>query len=276
MAFRIDPALETPDSAAAIAVEQLTLARGLLYPHAADLDDAIHEGRRAIRRLRALLELLRPALGDRYDAVRAPFHEASALLSPLRDAGSSIEALDRIVGKDAEQRWTIPPGQLRAALEKRHERVRKRAPRVIAKVQVLLEGGAALIDTWRGAATSDALLKGLALSRKRAFRALERATARPGAESTHRLRRRSRDLALQLALLADIGKKHALERSMKIRRIARLLGREREKLLLIRFLRRLEPTELFPGPAIAAFRDELDERRRKLRRRAIKLARKLL
>jgi CHAD domain-containing protein len=57
-------------------------------------DLAIHELRKGVKRVRALLKLLRPVLGDTYPAEAQAWRGLGQRLSALRDAGAIIGAFD--------------------------------------------------------------------------------------------------------------------------------------------------------------------------------------
>lgn len=270
MAYAIDGSGRVPDQLRAVIEEQVALARGLLAAVEGDSNEAIHDARRAIRRLRAMFALLEPALGDRYEIVRAPYREASHLLSRPRDAHTVIEALDRLRGKRTPEGLLRLPSRLRSRLERRCQRAVARAQPACILASGLLEAALAEVPGWVDCAGADALDSGLAASRRRTRRALDRACEQPGIETYHRLRRRLRDLALQLTLLD-----RERERREVVGNAARRLGRERELLLLRAALTRyLVPTERFDRAAVDAWRKELNRRRRKLRLAALATAKK--
>jgi CHAD domain-containing protein len=62
-----------------------------------DLETAIHESRKSLKRIRALLRLARPGLGDDvYRAENARFRSIAALLSPARDSHILLETVTKL------------------------------------------------------------------------------------------------------------------------------------------------------------------------------------
>src|SRR5689334_17059489 len=72
------------------AVSQLGGARG------AGRDEAVHEARKSVKKVRALLRLVQPELGDTYRGESRVLRDAGRTLSAFRDAGSVIEALGKL------------------------------------------------------------------------------------------------------------------------------------------------------------------------------------
>ncbi len=65
--------------------------------------DAVHEFRKRCKRLRGLLRLVRPHLGDRFAAYNGQFRDLARTLSQLRDSQAKIEALDRLRERSATE-----------------------------------------------------------------------------------------------------------------------------------------------------------------------------
>lgn len=95
MAYRLKHGESVADGVKRIAREEIGAAARLLRAkRGVDRDHAIHEVRKSIKKLRALLRLVRPQLGPLYAAENSRLREAGRKLSELRDAGALIGALD--------------------------------------------------------------------------------------------------------------------------------------------------------------------------------------
>ncbi|HEV8244323.1 MAG TPA: CHAD domain-containing protein [Polyangiaceae bacterium] len=90
-----------------IAHAELDEALRLLSDQAQPVSDAVHETRKKIKRLRALLRLVRGSLGAEYRNLNSALRKAAGRLSVAREAAAALEALDGL----AEKR----PGQLSGA-----------------------------------------------------------------------------------------------------------------------------------------------------------------
>lgn len=237
-----------------LALGQIDAAQALLGPRTPPLHDAIHEARRAMRRTRAILQMLRPALGEHYEPLAKPLRDAGAALSSLRDAQAVIEAVEQLTKRQ-------PPlfaEHARVALLRRLRRRRNAACRqqseVLDRVAVLLAAAGGALASWPGDASDTDVLKGLRRGYARAARSLRRARRDP-AVHLHRWRQRVREHRLQLELLHLAWPEVIGAQVGEARRLARLLGSERDLQLLATVFARLRaPLVARPGNATLAAR----------------------
>jgi len=89
---------------------------------------AVHEARKALKKIRALLRLVAPEFGRKQFRVEKQlFQDAARPLAPLRDADARVKSLDALI-----QRGNLEPGdfaQVRKALEAAAERLARGASR---------------------------------------------------------------------------------------------------------------------------------------------------
>jgi CHAD domain-containing protein len=122
MAFALDPGKPIPKAVKKAAekqlrktVEELT-GQGDLGP-----DEAAHDARKRTKKLRALLRLTRPELGDKtYRRENRALRDAARLLSPVRDAWVLVEALDDLVTPPDENLSPEAVAGFRAVLAAEH------------------------------------------------------------------------------------------------------------------------------------------------------------
>ena len=254
MDFAVDIRRPVAEELRRLALEQLDVAQTLLRSRAAVMHDAIHEARRAMRRARAILQMLRPALGERYAPLARPLRDAGAALSPLRDAQAVIEAVEQL----AKRQPPLLAQNAHAALMLRLRRRRNAACRhqadVLDRVDALLADARTEVVSWAGDASDADVLNGLRRGYARAARALRRARRDP-AVHLHRWRQRVREHRLQLELLHSAWPEVIGAQVGEARRLARLLGAERDlQLLLAVFARLRTPLVVRPGNAALAAR----------------------
>src|SRR5262245_49805079 len=73
------------------ALEQLT------GPHKGSRDEAVHEARKCFKKIRAVLRLVRPVIGEKnYHEENTCFRDAGRPLTEVRDAKIFIETLDQL------------------------------------------------------------------------------------------------------------------------------------------------------------------------------------
>src|SRR5262245_11696530 len=78
-------------------------------------DEAIHEARKSVKKIRSILRLLRDDLGPRGTREEARLRTAAHALSALRDADATAETLDTLHGRypqvvDGEVRRAVTRG----------------------------------------------------------------------------------------------------------------------------------------------------------------------
>jgi CHAD domain-containing protein len=80
-----------------VALEQFDLILAGLTDPSSELDEAVHEARKAVKRLRAVLRLVRGSIGERaFRAEDQVLRSASSGMSGVRDAAVMVSAVDRI------------------------------------------------------------------------------------------------------------------------------------------------------------------------------------
>src|ERR671917_266737 len=93
--FRFDPAAPVPDEVRRVALGRIDHALDELRGRSdSSREEAVHEARKDMKKLRALLRLLRGELGDRVRArENAAFRDAARELAGVRDADVMLETL---------------------------------------------------------------------------------------------------------------------------------------------------------------------------------------
>lgn len=95
MSQRFHPGEPATDGMRRIAIAQIEAARTDLA--LADRTEAVHELRKRCKKIRALLRLLRPALGARYTTENAYFRDLARSLGAVRDAQVRVETFDKLM-----------------------------------------------------------------------------------------------------------------------------------------------------------------------------------
>lgn len=204
MAYRFKPGRSLTTEIRRIADKQLRLAirqlRTIGNPRA---DEIVHEARRHVKKVRALVRLMRPALGDAYDGSNRRLRVAGRLLAPVADGEAVVDTLNRVAkAYPAVPHRTV--ATVRSALLDREARIDRKArlDRVLPRAAAVLQSERQRIAGWPlGARGCDAVAPGLKRSVRRFRRAAARAAAEPTAEHYHVWRRRTKDLWLQVRLL---------------------------------------------------------------------------
>jgi CHAD domain-containing protein len=205
MAYRLQPGESVREGLRRIAREELSSAAGgLREASARTRDDAIHEARKSVKKVRAILRLMRGELGDTYRIENRRLRDVARRLSVYRDGTVTIETLDQLGGRFKDDRYTPALAATRRGLVE-NQRRQRRGPRMtnaMHRAADALLAVSARVDRWRLVMDGPvALAPGMetAYRRGRAGLAAARRHARP--EYCHEWRKRVKDHWYHLRLL---------------------------------------------------------------------------
>lgn len=291
-----------------MALGQLDLALAMLDGGTHEPDErAIHETRKALKRLRALLRLLEPALGRAaYERESAALRDAGRRLAGARDGEVMLATLDGLIERNPHKllgRGSIL--RLRATLLSERERARAQTlgdGRARAHVVADLRASRARVQAWRLPDSGQLRLVQAALVhlyRQGSTRmSIAARSKRSDMHAMHRWRKRVKDLRYIAEMLqpaeqqvAPKGKRarrrhervrKAAKRLHRIERLAdrlgETLGEDHDLAVLAQRIQR--DTEQGHGAAVGnssrkALIKAIDKRRRELRKRALADGKKL-
>ena len=232
MAYRFRRKQSVRKNVVRIAVEQIDQAISELADESTDPHEAVHQVRKHCKKIRALLRLVRPALGDIFAAENAWFRDAGRELSRVRDAQSAIETYDALMERFA--------GQVEAsafACVYRHLAERKRQ---IAEEQIHLGSqfdqlASELAEARKRARTwvlavdgFRAISGGLGKTYSRARGALADAYEQRTPEAFHEWRKRAKAHWYQVRLICPARPRKLKARRDDARRLADILGNEHD------------------------------------------------
>ncbi|HXD53791.1 MAG TPA: CHAD domain-containing protein [Solirubrobacteraceae bacterium] len=279
---RLGPGLER------IAVEQADVVLGqMAAAEDGDVRHAVHEARKAIKRLRAIVRLLEGPLGTRagereQDALRA----AAALLAGARDAEVLLETLEQVVQRGG-RRLAGRPGvislRLQLAAEREAAEQELLAPALRLRVADEMRLFRARAAAWQlGAGDGiEPIEAGLARVYRQGRRRLRRAGRKKGRRmrAMHQWRKRVKDLRYAAEILRrpspeGSGSARAARRLARLAQradsLGEVLGEEHDLAVLDEWI-------ALHGASAGAGRGtrrrlhrEIADRRRRLRRRALR------
>ncbi|WP_185984551.1 CHAD domain-containing protein [Aureimonas mangrovi] len=279
MPYRLDPARPLRKAVRKAANDQIDKAIAELTAPDADRNEAVHDARKRLKKLRGLLRVVKPSAPDIFEQENAHYRDLARTLSDLRDRTALIEALDGLRARyadEAEERSFTP---LRDALVARRGAVAAQEDlteeALAPTVRVLREGRAALGDLSLPGHGRKTLRAGLAANIAKARSAMVRAKRSGEADDFHELRKRMKYLAMHLKLLNRDWPEGIGPLRRMADRIADDLGRDHDYAVL-----RAEMDA--PGPAMAKVENLsgivglLERHSIELRRRSLHLAERLL
>jgi len=263
-----------------IARGQIDLAIGQLQsPPEDDLARGVHEARKAFKRVRALLRLVRPELGDQvYGRENELFRAAGRDLSDIRDRQVTIETLDALTSRYRDK---VPPDAfagLRAALVAEYEGAREHihdGDQAIGPVVVRLRAARTRVSGWGFPQDGDHafLVGGFERIYRRGRRAWRRARKKPGTETLHELRKRAKDTWHAAEILTPLRPKRMEKLARRAHRLADAAGEDHDLAVLLEAAR--ERAGTLPTADLALLETLIEKRRARLQRQALSRGKRL-
>lgn len=205
MAYRLDPEQPVADELRRVAEHQLTLAVARLTSAGdATPDGSVHAARRHIKKVRALIRLVRPALGRQYRGVDCRLRAVNRLLAPIADAQATVAMLTRVVWREGGDLPADVVARLRDSVVRRESMAYEDAALTDAfdTAAALLRAERDAIDTWRVRLTGfRAVSGGLRQTARRCRRAMGQAMASSPVEGYRTWRQFAKYHWLQVRLL---------------------------------------------------------------------------
>jgi CHAD domain-containing protein len=274
-AYRFEAGEPLYDGVGRIARGQLDLTIGRLETAPAEDDggEAVHEARKALKRLRALLRLSRGAIDrHRYRHENGIFRDVGRALSGMRDAQVLLDTVDALTARYSpglrESVWT----GLRQSLVAEAERSSTLEPDHVRNLVGMLSEARTRVGTWLlppdgGPA---AFAGGFAWVYRRGRRAYGSASSDQSVEALHELRKRAKDLwhAAQLLEPVCAEQMKALKRSAH--HLSDLLGEDHDLTILREHAE--QRSELLTAVELELLIALIDHRQAALRREALTCA----
>ena len=280
MSFELAREESLAENAARLARTRLDRILGAL----ASIDDApptaeaVHESRRDLKKLRALLRLAREPLGDEvYRRENAAYRDAGRVLSAVRDAGVLLHTFDKLRGDLAGQ----VPGSTLDTMQRRLIDATRVAERTLApgerlpEITVILTAARERIDHWPQPGKENTWHlpgHGLATVYRRGRRAMCRARQTPVEENFHAWRKQVKHFGYQLRLLRPLLGHRFEQKGKRLAALSDLLGNEHDLAVLALTLTRDHPEESL---AVEIIVRHIDTLRQSLQDAALKLGHRI-
>jgi CHAD domain-containing protein len=274
VAYRFKLGEPVPEAIKRIVGEEIEAAAGHLSGQGdADRDEAIHEARKSIKKIRGVLRLMRGELGDIYGMENAHFGDIGRELSQFRDAGASIETFDALRKR---YRGEVG-GRMLASIRRRLKASKRQAEQQAGIAAVLTRMAAALrqlapsVSRWPLAKDGfPAIAPGLEATFRDGQKAMARARKHPLPENYHEWRKRVKAHWYHIRLLEGVwdGAMPAYEKRLKD--LETWLG-EDHNLVVLEEKIRAAPGAYGRAPEIALFVRLIGKHRKELRGDALAL-----
>jgi CHAD domain-containing protein len=241
MSFEIKPDESVRKAIRRVVRKQLDKASGYLTKSKSDRDEAVHEARKAFKKVRALLRLVRPVIGDSaYRTQNACFRDTARPLRGVRDARSVLDALDQLTKHFKQNLAGLSFDDARKALQTNLRTVGKRildeqdafavAAAAVREAEPRVKDWADVPNGWRS------LGKGLEKVYRQAVQAFEDTQADPTAAKLHEWRKQTKYLRYQLQVLRPLWPERIDELAEEAGRLGQLLGDDHDLVILRQML----------------------------------------
>ncbi len=276
MPYRLKAGENIPQNIRRIVCEEIDFAVEQLNGKkvAKKRDEAVHEARKSIKKVRGVLKLLRPELGSAYREQNSRLRDLGAKLSELRDAGAIIETFDGIV-KDASPKNGFPT--IRRALEQ-NKKDKEQSENILAVMAATASNLAAVkgqVDQWpipdKG---FPSIRQGLRNTYRLGRRAMHQAQTKNRPELFHEWRKRAKEYWYHVRLLESCWTDVLTARENSLHDLETWLGDDHNIVVLLEQLQR-QPERYGTAQDVDLFASLAQARQRELREQAISLGERL-
>jgi CHAD domain-containing protein len=183
-------------------------------------DEAIHDARKSLKKVRATLRLVRGDMGDEYERENTRLRDIAARLSEFRDAFAIIETFDDLKQKFKDEAGIARLRSVRAGLARRRDESgsEEDVGVVLNAASVALKKASRRAKKWPLQTDGyEAIQPGLEDIYRRGRQALARAQKQPTPDNFHQLRKRVKDHWYHTRLLEGLWSEvmEAYEKSLK-------------------------------------------------------------
>ena len=281
MAYKLDPATPLDAEFRRIAGELLRKAEQELGSHEGERNEAIHEARKRLKKLRGLLRLVRDARPAFHAKENARYRDLARSLSGARDLGALVESLDKLEAHYADEVATDVFGRVRQQLvERRDAAMAEDLGPAVETVQRSLGATRRELDGFvigrksKGGDAAELVARGFARTYGRGREALAAARKAGDVNSFHDLRKRAKYHWMHLKLIAPLWPEAMAPLATAGKEVADGLGLDHDYAVMRQHIA-AEP-DVFGSPReLAVLVALIDRRQTELRETALETARRL-
>ena len=191
-----------PDGIERIVLEQIDKALDKLKPTSTDTDQAIHDARVCVKKIRAALRLVRDSLGaETYDEENTAYRDVSRLLSKVRDSTAILEIMDKLTEHFSDQLAANAFEGVRETLLRHKTAQRGHTKSAMSQAAKSLRKARTRIEGWSKPAATEALELGLKRVYKSGRKSLNHAYDERSVEAFHEWRKYVKHLLFQSRIL---------------------------------------------------------------------------
>jgi len=268
LSFRLKRSESVPAAIRRLVRERIDEAVHELGRGGEDRHEGVHEARKRLKEIRAVLRLVRFSLGDRFTVENRWYRDTARSLSAARDAQAVVESWDKLLAWSPDGASGLDSAAVRERLVSRRDRLAGAGAEL--PVAVTLQGLHAARERLTRWPLADggfaALAPGLRQSYRQGRRRMADAQASGADEDLHEWRKRVKDLWYHTRLLEPLWGEVMDARRRALKALSDALGDDHD-LVVLRALLAEEPALLggSDGGKVAAL---IERRQRELRAEA--------
>jgi CHAD domain-containing protein len=225
-----------PDGIKRIVREEIEAAAQQLSGQGeADRDEAIHEARKSVKKIRGVLRMVRPELGETYRIENALFRDIGLQLSHFRDAGAIIETFDALRKRYRGEMDGRTLARIRRRLVARKKQAEQQGniAETLAAMAAALRQSDARVEAWPLAQDGfAAIAPGLEATFREGQKAMARARKHPLPENFHDWRKRVKAHWYHIRLLESVWSPGIREYEKSLKDLETALGEDHNLVVL--------------------------------------------
>jgi CHAD domain-containing protein len=268
MGFELAEGESFSDGVKRIVLEQINEALLNLKPTARSKDKAVHDARVCIKKVRAVLRLIKKSLGNKiYKAEDKAYRDAARTLSKVRDSAAMLEVIDNLAHHFSDQLSRNAFEDVRALL------IRSKKVRQVDRNKTMSQAARALrqarkrVQDWPRIDRRESLSVGLKRVFMRGRNNFAAAYDDPGVETFHEWRKQVKHLLYQSRLLRPLWLRAMKSLRAELKTLGGYLSEDHDLAILRdRALKQLEDSQ--DQTEIEALIALIDKRRSELQLRA--------
>lgn len=278
MAYRLKAGESVPEGVRRVVLEEIDSAiKQLSRRGVGQRDEAIHEARKSIKKIRGVLRLIRPRLGPVYREENTRLRDIGRGLSEIRDAQAIIEVFDGVVDKYKDHLQSEALASIRQGLEKS-----KREMEQGTNVEHAVRAARATLRSLRGRVSQwplesdgfQAIAAGLEGIYRRGRKAMSAARKKAKPEDFHEWRKRVKDHWYHVRLLESLWTDIMRTHEASLKELETWLGDDHNLVVLHEKLER-QPQKFGEENAIQLFTTLADRHQEELRENAMSLGERI-
>jgi CHAD domain-containing protein len=205
MAYRLESDESFPSGIQRMVLEQVDKAIDNLKPTVKNQDEGIHDARVNIKKVRAVLRLIRHSMGDeKYKEADVAYRDVGRSLSSVRDSVAMLEVVDKLIEHFADQLPTNAFADLRETLQQSHERGHDDRTRAMTEASNALRELRERVPQWPEAEADDSISHGLKHVFKKGRASFDAARDEPSVGTFHEWRKHVKHLLHLMHVLRPI------------------------------------------------------------------------